>query len=232
MQPTAVIKLNNFAFAYGSKPVFTGISLHIAQGTVHGILGANGVGKSTLFNSIFNHHQHPAIDVADGYEKELAYLQAEPYFYPYMTGMEYLKIVAPQDKHTTISAWNEIFQLPLGEYVHNYSTGMKKKAALLGNVLLNKKIMLLDEPTNGLDLETNEFFKILISRLRERGTTIIISSHILEVLFNTCDSITLISSADTANTYHKQDYEQLRLTVQSDYAHNKQAMLNELLPMG
>lgn len=229
MQPTTVIELKSFSFSYGNKPVHKDLNLRIERGIVHGILGANGVGKSTLFNCMFHNHQYDAIHVAKGYEKELAYLQAEPYHYPYMTGMEYLKIICPKEKHADIQEWNSIFQLPLNEYVHNYSTGMKKKISLLGNILLDKKIMLLDEPTNGLDLETNEFFKILVAKLKQTGKTIILSSHVLEVLFSICDTITLISGIGKSATYTFENFGELKATVQSNYGTGKQGVLDKLL---
>ncbi len=231
MQPATVISIKDFDFSYGKKPVYRGFSLDIKSGRIHGFLGANGAGKSTLFNCIFHHEKYGAITTAEGFEKELAYLQTEPYFYPYMTGMEYLKIVCQPRKHSGIEQWNEVFQLPLGDYVHNYSTGMKKKIALLGNILLNKKILLLDEPTNGLDLETNEFFKLLVHRLKDHGITILVSSHILEVLFSICDAITLLGGHDKANTYSRAEFEQLKAAVQTGYGNKQQAVLDKLLPL-
>ncbi|HEY9178429.1 MAG TPA: AAA family ATPase, partial [Flavipsychrobacter sp.] len=144
---------------------------------------------------------------------------------------EYLKILSGNVAPQQISLWNEIFQLPLEEYVHNYSTGMKKKIALLGNILLNKKILLLDEPTNGLDLETNEFFKLLIKRLREHGVTVLISSHILETLFGISDTITFLSGPGKATSYDKTEYQQLTTAMQTDYGNKQQAILDKLLPM-
>lgn len=229
MQPEAVIKINDFTFSYGKTNIFSNLSLSISIGTIHGILGPNGAGKSTLFNCIFEHHKHDAISVKESYRKELSYLQTEPYFYPYMTGTEYLNIVSPPEKNSDINLWNEIFQLPLNEYVHNYSTGMKKKIALLGNLLLGKKILLLDEPTNGLDLETNEFFKLLMAHLKKTNITVVISSHVLETLFNTCDCITMLSKP--AITYQSTEFEQLHLLLQSGYTNKQQEKLDSLLPI-
>ena len=93
--------------------------------------------------------------------KAIAYLQSDAFYYPYMTGSEYLQIMAGGKLETEMAAWNKHFNLPLNEYVHRYSTGMKKKVGLLGVLLLKKDLLLLDEPTNGLDLETVEFVKAL-----------------------------------------------------------------------
>lgn len=231
MQSSAIIEVKDFDFSYGKKEVFSSFSMSVAPGSVHGILGANGAGKSTLFNCLFEHHKYPGITVAEGYEKEFCYLQTEPYHYPYMTGMEYLKIVCPPFSRTNIELWNEVFRLPLGEYVHNYSTGMKKKIALLGNILLGKKIMLLDEPTNGLDLETNEFFKLLVLRLKECGTTLIISSHVLDVLFTACDRITHIGGPGIVATYGKNEFGLLTAAMQANYGNKQQAILEKVLPI-
>jgi ABC-2 type transport system ATP-binding protein len=229
MQPGAIIEIKDFTFSYGKTTVFSDLSLTIANGTIHGILGPNGAGKSTLFNCIFEHNKYESISVKESHKKEFAYLQTEPYFYPYMTGMEYLNIVCLPEKRSDIELWNEIFQLPFDEYVHNYSTGMKKKIALLGNILLGKKILLLDEPTNGLDLEANEFFKLLVMQLKKSGITVIISSHVLETLFNTCDFVTMLSKP--AITYNKTEFEQLNLLLQVDYGKKQQEKLDRLLPI-
>lgn len=230
MPASTILKLDHFNFSYGKKNIFEDLNLGFEQGMVHGILGPNGAGKSTLFNCIFNHTKFDPIKPTEGYEKEIAYLQTDPYFYPYMTGMEYLKIINRHTEKADAEKWNEVFQLPLDEYIHNYSTGMKRKVALLGNILLNKKIMLLDEPTNGLDLEANEFFKLLIARLKQRGTTIFIAAHILDVLFNTCDTITLLKSGNTTKTYRKEEFEELSSVIQTRYGDKMKSALDELLP--
>ena len=231
MEPDSIIEIENFSFSYSNLNVFNNLSLKIEKSSVHGILGANGAGKSTLFNSIFNHNKFDAITPAAGYEKELAYLQTESYFYPYMTGLEYVSILCQVKKTVDIALWNQIFQLPLNEYIHNYSTGMKKKIGLLGTVLLDKKIVLLDEPTNGLDMETCEFFKILVARMRQLGITIILSSHILESIFTTCNRITLLEGPDSAITYEKTAFEKLDSIIKANYTHQKQAVLDQLLPI-
>ena len=87
---------------------------------------------------------------------------------------------------------------------------MKKKLALMGVLLLNKPVIILDEPFNGVDFDgVNRFYK-LINQLRLDNKIVIISSHIIETLFHTCDSIGLLENGTISNIYSKNDFMKLR----------------------
>ena len=113
-------------------------------------------------------------------KNKIAYLESSNYFYPYITGKEYLRMFQTQNLSFNIDKWNELFELPLNKLVEDYSSGMKKKLALMGILSLNREILVLDEPFNGVDLETVHKIKSLLIKLKESNKTIIITSHILE----------------------------------------------------
>ena len=230
MQIKTAIDVKDFSFSYGKQQVLQDLSLQVDMGSVHGIVGPNGTGKSTLFNCLFSHHRFPEITIQPGLEKEIAYLQSDTYFYPYMTGMEYLSILSKKKDKRVISHWNQIFELPLQEYIHHYSTGMKKKVALLGVMLLDKQILLLDEPTNGLDLDSCESVYLILERLQAKDKTILISSHIFETLTSSCDRITLMKDG-AASTYEQASFPDLEKIIKCNYQEKYELLLDELMPL-
>ena len=230
MDNSKILTLTNLSFSYGSKLVLTNLNLSIDHATIHGILGDNGAGKTTLFNLIFdNTNVNNHIQYHQDIIKEISYLETDTFFYSYMTGFEYLKLITQFNKQE-IDMWNEIFELPLKEYVHTYSTGMKKKLSLLGVLLLNKKLIILDEPFNGLDLKTCEIINYIIQRLKNLGKTIILSSHILETVINNADKISFLENGSIYKTYIKTEFEDLNVFVKSRFRDNVVSSINKLMP--
>lgn len=229
MQAPVLIELTGFSFAYGPKIVLHDFSLTVRQGGIHGIVGPNGTGKTTLFNAIFRHHDQSGIHVLPGYEKEFSYLQTDTYFYPYMTGLEYLRIVARHTDQNKLRVWQDMLDLPLSEYIHDYSTGMKKKIALLGVLLLDKKVLLLDEPTNGLDLDSCELVYLILEQLRTAGKTLLLSSHMLETLTRSCDRISLMQGAGNPETFEREAFPALQVAVRRGFKQKYGSQVAELL---
>jgi ABC-2 type transport system ATP-binding protein len=215
MASSTILQVTEFSFSYGVKPVLQNFSLALHQGSIHGLLGPNGAGKTTLFNCLFDAHRFPKIRVEESVGKAIAYLQSDAFYYPYMTGGEYLEIVAGGKLAPEIASWNVHFDLPLNEYVHRYSTGMKKKIGLLGVLLLKKDLLLLDEPTNGLDLETVEFVKAVLDKLRSAGKAVLLSSHIYESLLQVCDRITLLEPQGPGFTFEREAFGELTALLES-----------------
>jgi ABC-2 type transport system ATP-binding protein len=173
------------------KPVIKGLNLKMDENKIHGIVGLNGSGKTTLLNAIFG-LKRPVTGIVlfqgrKASKKDISYLVTENYFYSNITGREYLQLFKNKDFLT--GKWNELFLLPLDELIDNYSSGMKKKLALMGSLKQNKPVMILDEPFNGLDIESTRILRMILLKLKEQGKTIIITSHIIETLTNLCDSI-------------------------------------------
>ncbi len=229
MQPANLLTLDQLNFSYGAKKVIQNLSLNMEAGRVYGIVGDNGAGKTTLFNLIAGGLQPQSGQIHyAGKPQDIAYLETDPYFYPYMTGKEYLRIIQPA--HTdAIDRWNAIFELPLQEYASHYSTGMKKKLALLGVLLLDKPLIILDEPFNGLDLKSCEIIHYIIQRLRQTGKTVILSSHILETMLNNADVISFLEEGTVFRTYDKPQFHELEKLVKARFTHKVTAAIDELL---
>lgn len=126
--------IRGLSVGYGSDPVLEDVDLDLASGRIHGLIGVNGAGKTTLLDSIFGlirvDRSLFQVDGAVLHRKQIAYLEAVNYFYPNITGREYLKLFLHYNRGFTLEAWQEIFRLPLDGLIAHYSAGMKKKLAL------------------------------------------------------------------------------------------------------
>ena len=187
-----MITIKNLSISYqANKRVIDSLNLSLSANAVHGIVGLNGSGKTTLLNAIFGLKKPDSGDILSEEQKltkkQISYLVTENFFYSNITGREYLSLF--KNEVFNPDKWNELFSLPLDQVIDSYSTGMKKKLALLGILKQDKPIMILDEPFNGLDIETCRIIRSILLRLKEKGKTIIITSHIIETLTNLCDYI-------------------------------------------
>ncbi|MEM1358879.1 MAG: ATP-binding cassette domain-containing protein [Bacteroidota bacterium] len=202
-----MIKLDKVVKQFGTQPVLRGISAEFLPGRIYGIIGENGAGKTTLFRCIAD-----LIPYGGNISKpqRLGFLQTNNYFLPKMTGREYLRLLCQARK---LPAENlderNVFDLPLAEYAENYSTGMKKKLALLGVLLQQNELLILDEPYNGVDIQSNMLITAILLELKRLGKTVLISSHIFSTLSDTCDEIFLLREGNFAK--HAQPEEFARL---------------------
>ena len=192
-----MISISKLTLAYDDHVVIDQLELSIEKGLIHGLVGMNGSGKTTLLRTLHGLNQPKTGTVLfDGKplnKKLLSFLPTENYFYPNITGREYLALFESIDFKT--DQWNELFRLPLDQVIDSYSTGMKKKLAILGIIKEDKPILILDEPFNGLDLETGRVLNDIILQLKSRHKTILITSHILDTLMELCDKIHYLESA-------------------------------------
>lgn len=211
-----MITLEHISKQYGTKEVLKDISLQFDAGKVYGIVGENGAGKTTLFRCIaglesYDGHIHADLQPL---KNHLGFLLTEPYFFPKITGMEYIRFLcnARGISIPDIEQRN-IFDLPLQQYASTYSTGMKKKLALTAILLQNNSYFILDEPFNGVDIQSNIIITGIIQRLKELNKTVIISSHIFSTLHDTCDQIHLLSHGSLVKTAGKEDFNKLEMEM-------------------
>ncbi|RXM53248.1 MULTISPECIES: ATP-binding cassette domain-containing protein [unclassified Chryseobacterium] len=206
-----MLEIKNVSVEFKNQKVLNDLSLSIEEGCILGILGKNGAGKTTLFESLYQSLSFSGNIIWKGerlQRRQISYLETENYFYPYMTGEEYLSYFSSK-KEDEIREIIEKFNLPLKKYVQYYSSGMKKKLALVGMLMLNKPINILDEPFNGVDFEGVHLLYDIIRQLKSDNKIVIISSHIIETLFHTCDKIALLQNGSIQTIYNKEDFSQL-----------------------
>jgi len=191
-----MISIKNLKAGYAHEIVLDNLSLDLKSNKIHGFVGDNGSGKTTFFNVLYN-----LIRNYEGYfegvitfnnrslkRSDIAYLMSENYFYPMITGRDYLSIIDDNHKTNDSAKLEEMMQLPLDSYIDTYSSGMKKKLALLGVLKLDREIYLFDEPYRGLDFEGVYILNKLIIRLKKKGKTVLLSSHILDAIKKVCDT--------------------------------------------
>lgn len=216
-----MLELKDLRKSFGSKQVLKGISATFLPGHVYGIVGENGAGKTTLFRCISDllSFEGEIIKEQPDFNHCLGFLQTNNLLLPMMTGREYLRLLT-QARHQSISDFDarNVFDLPLDEYARNYSTGMQKKLALLGVLLQGNNCLILDEPFNGVDIQSNIIITEIIRELRRLGKTVLISSHIFSTLSDTCDEIHLLREGRFVRSAAPEDFatleqEMIRVTV-------------------
>jgi ABC-2 type transport system ATP-binding protein len=230
-----MIEIRNLRKAYGSHQVLHDVSLTLRPGSIHGLVGANGAGKTTLINCLYGLEKDfgGEIRAAAGQPVRAitGLLPYEPYFYPRLTGREYLEfcLQARGRPVPDFSGWNQLLELPLNQYADEYSAGMRKKLALLALLVQNFEYLILDEPFNGLDLEANLLLKEILKRLRQRGTGILLTSHILGTLTEVADEATVLVAGRVRRHYLAAEFGTLEADLLADLHGNKLAHLHTLL---
>ena len=194
-----MISIYNLSKNFGAKHALKNINIQFDKGKVYGIVGENGAGKTTLFRCIagLESYDGQINSELNPLKNHLGLLLTEPFFFTKITGKEYIQLLcnARKKKVSNIDDKN-IFDLPLNQYASTYSTGMKKKLALMAILLQENQCFILDEPFNGVDIHSNIIIIDLIHKLKTLGKTVIISSHIFSTLSDTCDEIYLLNDGE------------------------------------
>jgi ABC-type multidrug transport system ATPase subunit len=206
-----LVDIDGVSKSFGAKDALSGVHLRVPAGQICGLLGPNGAGKTTLFRLLMGILKPTAgsmrIGGLDAFEDRVAvkrlvgFLPDEPVFYSYLSGREILELSASMHGLPVADAMQRlapvVAQMQLADaldrYADEYSRGMKKKLGLLLAVLHQPRLLILDEPTNGLDVEATRQFYDLMHAEAERGTTILFSSHLLDQVTRLCTHAAILS---------------------------------------
>jgi ABC-2 type transport system ATP-binding protein len=200
----SILKISNLTKKFGSLTAVNDLSFNIDKGSVYGILGPNGSGKSTTLGIVLNVVNKTSGDFS-WYGGKLTTHQAlkkvgaiieSPNFYPYMSASENLKLVCKikEISYDSIDKTLEIVGL-IDRKEHDFSTfslGMKQRLAIASALLNDPEILILDEPTNGLDPQGIHQIREIIKTIANNGTTILLASHLLDEVEKVCSHVVVL----------------------------------------
>jgi ABC-2 type transport system ATP-binding protein len=193
------VELRGVTKRYAELVAVDNISLTIDSGEIFGLLGPNGSGKSTTLKMLIGLVQPDAGSITVlgnpvgqdpvALKRSVGYVPESPRLYEFLTGIEYLDFVGdvygmqPEDKKNRINEYLKALQLEgrEGDMINSYSEGMKQKIALIAAFLHRPKLLIMDEPLNGLDPRAARIVKDFLQELKRQGVSAILSTHVLEI---------------------------------------------------
>jgi ABC-2 type transport system ATP-binding protein len=205
-----MIRMTGLTKRYGSFTAVDGITLDIPSGMVYGLLGPNGAGKTTTMRMIAGILQPTAGTITIGGDDitrapmaakaRLGFIPDRPYVYDKLTGAEFLRFVAAlygqegQAVEERMDELLDLFELTdwKHELVESYSHGMRQKLIISSAIIHRPQYIVVDEPMVGLDPKGARFLKELFRAFVDRGGTVLMSTHTLEVAEAMCDRIAII----------------------------------------
>ena len=201
----SILNISNLTKKFGHLTAVKNLSFDIEKGNVYGILGPNGSGKSTTLGIVLNvvnktsgefHWYDGSLTTHQALKKVGAIIE-RPNFYPYMTAYQNLKLVCriKEISHDSINKTLEIVGLlNRKDHVFNsFSLGMKQRLAIASALLNDPEILILDEPTNGLDPQGIHQIREIINKIAEAGTTILLASHLLDEVEKVCSHVVVLN---------------------------------------
>ena len=207
-----MLRIEHLTKKYGDYAAVNDLSLHIQPGEIYGFIGHNGAGKTTTLKcvaGILNFDNGSiSINGADiqkdplAAKKIMAYIPDNPDLYDYMTAIQYLNFIADifgvsqQDREARIKKYGDMFELTekLAQPVSAYSHGMKQKLAVMGALVHDPKLILMDEPFVGLDPTASFLLKQTMREICNNGGAIFFSTHVLDVAEKLCDKVAIIKA--------------------------------------
>ena len=203
-----ILSLNNLSKKFGQIQAVKNLSFNIEKGNVYGILGPNGSGKSTTLGIILNvvnktsgeftwfngkRTTHEAL-------KKVGAIIERPNFYPYMTASQNLRLICKIKEVSTDKINEKLTDVNLFErrdsLFKTFSLGMKQRLAIASALLNEPEVLILDEPTNGLDPQGIHEIREIIKSIAAKGTTILLASHLLDEVEKVCSHVIVIRKGE------------------------------------
>ena len=209
-----VLKCMNLSKKMNKKDIIKDISFEVCEGDILGFIGPNGAGKTTTIKLLLGLYKLNKGEIyINGYNLKNNFVKAissvggiieSPDMYMYMSGYDNLMISA-SIYNVSKKRVNEVIKLVnlenrIHDKVNKYSLGMRQRLGIAQAIIHNPKLLILDEPTNGLDPKGIKELKVLLTKLAHNGMAIIVSSHILSELESFCNKVCIINKGKVINT--------------------------------
>lgn len=202
---TNIVEFVGVDKVFGRTLALNNFSMNVAQGDVHGFLGPNGAGKTTAIRVLLGMYQQTKGQVtlfgddpwrhATTLHRRVAYVPGDVALWPQLRGSEALAALASMqgsvDQHRQ-KQLVERFDLDVRKPCHTYSKGNRQKVALVAALAADVELLILDEPTSGLDPLMEVVFREAVQEAVQRGTTVLLSSHILSEVEQLCNQVTIV----------------------------------------
>jgi ABC-2 type transport system ATP-binding protein len=209
----SVIEIHNLTKRYGKHVALDGIDLKVEQGEVFGFIGPNGAGKTTTLRILLGLLRKDGGEVtllggdpwhdAVALHRRLAYVPGDVNLWPYLSGGEVIDLLARLRGSYDQSRRDELlkrFKLDPTRKCRTYSKGNQQKVALIAALVSNVELLILDEPTLGLDPLMEAIFRECVAEVKQVDTTVLLSSHILAEVEALCDRISIINEGKIVET--------------------------------
>ncbi|WP_372946218.1 ABC transporter ATP-binding protein [Muriicola sp.] len=203
-----ILTVSNLTKKFGYLTAVKDLSFSIEKGNVYGILGPNGSGKSTTLGIVLNVVNRTSGNFTwfDGQTsthdalKKVGAIIERPNFYPYMSALQNLKLVCkikevPEDRIEETLQLVGLWERKDSKF-RTYSLGMKQRLAIASALLNDPEILILDEPTNGLDPQGIHQIRQIIKKIASQGTTILLASHLLDEVEKVCSHVVILRKGE------------------------------------
>lgn len=203
-----MVNIHNLHYKYKKKPIFESLSVTFERGKIYGLLGKNGTGKSTLFKNICGLLK-PKIGSVEvlGYSTQdrkpdmlsKIFMLPEDFFVPSVKINDFVSTLSPfypKFSKEEFDTFLNDFEIPIDSQLDEMSMGQKKKALIAFSLATNTELLLMDEPTNGLDIVSKSQFKKVMANMASKDKCIIISTHQVKDIENLVDQIAIIDEGN------------------------------------
>ncbi len=202
-----VLEIENLSKSYGKVKAVSGLSLTISKGQVFGLLGPNGSGKTTTLGIVLGATLPQSGDfrwfgksLSSKSLKRIGAILEHPNFYPYLSATDNLRIIA-QIRNVQESDTDRVLRMTglfdrRKHHFQTYSFGMKQRLAIASAMLGNPEVLILDEPTNGLDPGGIAEIRDLITHIASEGATIVLASHLLDEVQKVCSHVAVLQRGE------------------------------------
>ena len=211
MEKKAILEIKGYTKVYGEgRKAADNVNLTVESGDIYGFIGHNGAGKSTTIRAVVGVLDFTEGEILiDGHsvkteplecKKITAYIPDNPDLYENLTGIQYLDFIADvfeigsSERQDSIKKYAEMLEIynSLGDQISSYSHGMKQKLAIISALIHDPRLIVMDEPFVGLDPKASYILKQIMHEMREKGTAIFFSTHVLETAEKLCNKVAII----------------------------------------